>query len=153
MRRDSNIALTSLRSPPVSCYSHILCFFQTVDHLCFSFTVQGWNHHLTKEWAWQNMVPDLQYPNQFAKSNIVDHRKWPHVFCSKNSDAPCYFLSFLTWLRPCCSKTALYRCIGLLSPFLSQEFAGVCCYAILNGTLYSKCLTLCMAALFYSVCK
>ncbi len=41
---------------------------------------------------------------------------------------------------------------GLLSPFLSQEFAEICCCdAVLKGTSYSKCLTSCMAALFYSL--
>ncbi len=80
----TNIALTSPRSPPISCYCHILCFFQTVEHLCFSFAVQGWNYLLTEVRAWWHMVPGLQYPNQFTKSNIVDHRKWSHVFCNKN---------------------------------------------------------------------
>ncbi len=71
--------------------------------------------------AWRNMVPGLQYPNQFAKSNIVDHRKWSHVFCNKNFDASGYFLSFRTWLRPCCSKTALYRCLVFFHPFFCDQ--------------------------------
>ncbi len=54
-----------------------------------------------------------------------------------------------TWLRPCCSKTALYRCLAFFQPFCRREFAEVCCCdVVLNGTSYSKCLTSCMAALF-----
>ncbi len=47
-----------------------------------------------------------------------------HVFCNKNSDAPGYFLSFRTWLRPCCSKT-IYRCIDVW-PSFTHFVAGVC---------------------------
>ncbi len=88
-----------------------------------------------------------------------------HVFCNKNSDAPGYFLSFRTWLRPCCSKT-IYRCIDVW-PSFTHFVAGVCrslllwcrfkwhiifkVFDIVYGSLVLQCLQTVFVCNFFTI--